>query len=109
MINQCGTFIPTYILSGAIGWIVSFGMVGTAVVPLLTGILADAKGVVSLQPLSVSTTTASLLGIDTYIPQAYCNDNGADGCLGHCELRSQEDHEQGRTDKYPLILEASDA
>lgn len=51
MMNQCGNFIPAHILSGAIGWICSFGMVGTAAVPLLTGILADAKGVSTLQPL----------------------------------------------------------
>ncbi|KAI5115484.1 hypothetical protein M0805_009450 [Coniferiporia weirii] len=54
MMNQCGTFLPPHLLSGGIGWIVSFGLLGTALVPFMSGALADRFGVVSLQPLLIA-------------------------------------------------------
>lgn len=51
IMNQCGSFIPAHLLSGAIGWIASVGVIGDALLPLMTGVLANKFGVVSLQPL----------------------------------------------------------
>ena len=51
IMNQCGTFIPGHLLSGAIGWICSVALLGDALVPFAAGALADRFGIVSLQPL----------------------------------------------------------
>ncbi|KAJ3778318.1 MFS general substrate transporter [Lentinula raphanica] len=45
--------IPRWIYTGAIGWITGFGQAGSAALPFLTGALADAVGISSLQPLLV--------------------------------------------------------
>ena len=51
VMNQCSNFIPHWLLVGSIGWITSFGLLGTAVVPFMTGALSEEFGIVSLQPL----------------------------------------------------------
>lgn len=43
--------IPRWIYTGAIGWITGIGQAGSAALPFLTGALADAVGISSLQPL----------------------------------------------------------
>lgn len=55
ILNQCGNLVPGYLLSGAIGWIVSIGVTGIALIPFMAGALSDKYGVVAIQPLCVQT------------------------------------------------------
>ncbi|PVF98696.1 MFS general substrate transporter [Serendipita vermifera] len=54
VMNQTGRIIPRKVLSGSIGWIAGFGQSGSAVLPFLTGALANKYGIVALQPLIVA-------------------------------------------------------
>ncbi|KAJ3836419.1 hypothetical protein F5878DRAFT_541416, partial [Lentinula raphanica] len=45
--------LPRWIYTGAISWITGFGQAESAALPFLTGALADAVGISSLQPLLV--------------------------------------------------------
>ncbi|KAJ1307813.1 hypothetical protein OPQ81_001895 [Rhizoctonia solani] len=54
LMNQSGGFIPAWLLTGAISWIASSGMSGSAVFPFITGVMAQKHGVQVLQPLIVS-------------------------------------------------------
>ncbi|KAG8814571.1 hypothetical protein FRC17_001074 [Serendipita sp. 399] len=51
VMNQTGRLIPRKVLSGSIGWIAGFGQSGSAVLPFLTGALANKYGIIALQPL----------------------------------------------------------
>lgn len=51
IMNQCGTLLPPHLLTGAIGFIVSFALLGDALIPFATGALADRFGIVILQPM----------------------------------------------------------
>ena len=51
LMNQSASLIPPYILTGSIGWIAGFGQAGSACLPFITGALAQAFGIFSLQPL----------------------------------------------------------
>ncbi|OCB89376.1 MFS general substrate transporter [Sanghuangporus baumii] len=51
LMNQCGSFFPPRLLSGGIGSVVGAGTLGGALVPFVTGTLADRFGVTSMQPL----------------------------------------------------------
>mgnify|MGYP002402955919 CR=1 FL=1 len=51
--NQCGRFLPPSILTGAIGWIAGFGYVGSAVIPFITGAIAQGHGIKALHPVYV--------------------------------------------------------
>ncbi|CCA71736.1 related to tetracycline resistance proteins [Serendipita indica DSM 11827] len=48
------SYIPQHLLTGSIGWISGFGGTGGAVVPFMTGALANRFGIRSLQPLIVA-------------------------------------------------------
>ncbi|KAJ4472532.1 major facilitator superfamily domain-containing protein [Lentinula edodes] len=52
--------IPRWIYTGAIGWITGIGQAGSAALPFLTGALADAVGISSLQPLLVGMMSAMI-------------------------------------------------
>ncbi|KAJ4485682.1 MFS general substrate transporter [Lentinula aciculospora] len=52
--------IPRWIYTGAIGWITGIGQAGSAALPFLTGALADAVGIRSLQPLLVGMMSAMI-------------------------------------------------
>ncbi|CAE6452798.1 unnamed protein product [Rhizoctonia solani] len=46
-------FVPAWLLTGAISWIASSGMSGSAIFPFITGVIAQKHGVQVLQPLIV--------------------------------------------------------
>ncbi|KAG8772919.1 hypothetical protein FRC20_005778 [Serendipita sp. 405] len=54
VMNQTGRLIPRKVLSGSIGWIAGFGQSGSAILPFLTGALANKYGIMALQPLIVA-------------------------------------------------------
>lgn len=49
--NQSGRIIPAWLLTPSIGWIAGSGQAGSALLPFLTGIIANKAGIGSLQPL----------------------------------------------------------
>lgn len=51
MMRQTGEVLPRSLLQGAIAWISSMGVTGSAVLPFITGALANRFGIGSLQPL----------------------------------------------------------
>ncbi|KZT62087.1 MFS general substrate transporter [Calocera cornea HHB12733] len=54
MIGVSRQILPRGLLSGAIGWIGSFGQAGSAVFPFITGALAQKYGIKILQPMLVA-------------------------------------------------------
>jgi len=52
-VNHAGSILPPWILTGAIGWLGAFGHVGSALLPFMTGAVAQRWGIKSLQPLLV--------------------------------------------------------
>ncbi|CAE6450663.1 unnamed protein product [Rhizoctonia solani] len=52
--SQSGGFVPAWLLTGAISWIASSGMSGSAIFPFITGVMAQKHGVQVLQPLIVA-------------------------------------------------------
>ncbi|KDR80388.1 hypothetical protein GALMADRAFT_1194926 [Galerina marginata CBS 339.88] len=55
-INQASRLLPGWMLTGAIGWIAGFGQTGSALVPFITGAIANKYGLKSLPPLLVVLT-----------------------------------------------------
>ncbi|TRM63904.1 major facilitator superfamily domain-containing protein [Schizophyllum amplum] len=52
--NQAARIFPAWLLTPSIGWIASVGQAGSAVLPFITGALAQTTGIGSLQPFLVS-------------------------------------------------------
>ncbi|KAI5897014.1 MFS general substrate transporter [Schizophyllum commune H4-8] len=52
--NQAARILPAWLITPCIGWIAGFGQAGSAVLPLITGALAQSTGIKSLQPFLVS-------------------------------------------------------
>ncbi|KAL1705479.1 major facilitator superfamily domain-containing protein [Schizophyllum commune] len=52
--NQAARILPGFLLTPSIGWIAGIGQAGSAVLPFLTGALAQGAGIGSLQPFLVS-------------------------------------------------------
>lgn len=48
--NQAARILPAWLLTPAIGWISGLGQAGSAVLPFITGALAQSTGIGSLQP-----------------------------------------------------------
>lgn len=46
-----GRLVPHWLMSGAVGWIGGLGQTGSALLPFVTGAMAEKFGVASLQPL----------------------------------------------------------
>ena len=90
IMNQCSRFIPHWLLIGSIGWIVSFGLLGTAVVPFMTGALSQKFGIVSLQPLYVSTRVCGRCWTLTRISKVVNNASRHDGNLDFHTCSRQE-------------------
>ncbi|KAL5501376.1 hypothetical protein ACEPAH_8636 [Sanghuangporus vaninii] len=59
--NTAGRVIPHWLANGAIGWIGSFGQMGSALLPFITGVISSKYGVTSLQPLIVASMGMMLL------------------------------------------------
>ncbi|KAA1477464.1 MFS general substrate transporter [Dentipellis sp. KUC8613] len=55
--SETGRILPNSLLTESIGWITAFGWTGAAAVPFLAGLLAQEKGIWSLQPLCVIFTS----------------------------------------------------
>ena len=55
VMNQSSRILPPWILTGAVGWIAGFGSAGSALLPFLTGAIADKHGIQSLHPLYVTS------------------------------------------------------
>ena len=51
VMNHSARILPSWILTGSIGWIAGFGVAGSACIPFITGVIASHKGIESLQPL----------------------------------------------------------
>ena len=54
VMNHAGRVLPRWLLTGSIGWIAGFGQAGSAILPFVTGVLAQKAGITSLNPLYVS-------------------------------------------------------
>jgi fucose permease len=52
--NQASRILPSWLLTGAIGWIAGFGQAGSALIPFMTGAISEKHGIKSLHPLYVS-------------------------------------------------------
>ncbi|GJJ15714.1 hypothetical protein Clacol_009992 [Clathrus columnatus] len=48
--NLAGEIIPQKLLPGSIGWMAACGVAGSALLPVITGALANRFGIISLQP-----------------------------------------------------------
>ncbi|KAL5512758.1 hypothetical protein ACEPAG_3024 [Sanghuangporus baumii] len=59
--NTAGRVIPHWLANGAIVWIGSFGQMGSALLPFITGAISSKYGVSSLQPLVVASMGVMLL------------------------------------------------
>ncbi|KJA21447.1 hypothetical protein HYPSUDRAFT_67788 [Hypholoma sublateritium FD-334 SS-4] len=57
VMNQAGRILPRWILTSSIGWIAGFGQAGSAVLPFMTGAIAQKHGIKTLQPLLVGMMT----------------------------------------------------
>lgn len=53
-IHQASRILPRHIYLGAVGWIAGFGQAGSAIIPFITGAIAQKHGIKSLNPVSVS-------------------------------------------------------
>ena len=53
IIRHASTILPRSVLNAALGLINGLGQTGSALLPLLTGVLASKFGITSLQPLCV--------------------------------------------------------
>ncbi|ETW78486.1 hypothetical protein HETIRDRAFT_460334 [Heterobasidion irregulare TC 32-1] len=51
VMNESGRMLPPWLLTGSIGWIAGFGQAGSAILPFMTGAIANKAGIQSLQPL----------------------------------------------------------
>ena len=51
VMNHASRVLPPRLLNGSIGWIAGFGQAGSALLPFITGALANQAGIKSLQPL----------------------------------------------------------
>lgn len=49
--GQAIRVLPRWMLTGSVGWIAGIGQAGSALLPFLTGTLAQKQGIGSLQPL----------------------------------------------------------
>ncbi|KIJ23443.1 hypothetical protein M422DRAFT_39610 [Sphaerobolus stellatus SS14] len=62
IMNQARNVIPRWLLTGSIGWISGFGQAGSALLPFITGALANKFGINSLQPLIIAAI-ALMIGL----------------------------------------------
>lgn len=63
--NRASRILPPWILTGAVGWIGGFGQAGSALIPFMTGAIAEKHGIKSLHPLCVPFNLTRILRILT--------------------------------------------
>ncbi|KAL1760221.1 major facilitator superfamily domain-containing protein [Schizophyllum commune] len=66
--NQAARILPGFLLTPSIGWIAGIGQAGSAVLPFVTGALAQGAGIGSLQPFLVSMM-AFMMVLWAMVPQ----------------------------------------
>ena len=57
LMSYCTSAVPRWLLTACLGWIGGIGQAGSAILPLVTGLLAQKFGIGSLQPLYVTLLT----------------------------------------------------
>lgn len=60
--NHAGRVLPSWILTGSIGWIAGFGTAGSAVLPFMTGAISSRVGIKSLHPVWVALPISAHIG-----------------------------------------------
>ncbi|PIL23351.1 MFS general substrate transporter [Ganoderma sinense ZZ0214-1] len=68
VMNHAGSVLPQELISGAVGWMASFGAAGAAVFPFVTGALASGTSINSLQPLLIAMMGLMLV-IWAFVPR----------------------------------------
>ncbi|KAI0301233.1 MFS general substrate transporter [Multifurca ochricompacta] len=66
--DETGKVLPRWLCTGAIGWIGAFGTAGSALMPFTAGVLAQQKGIWTLQPLLLSMM-ALMVGLWVVVPR----------------------------------------
>ncbi len=51
LMSYAGRVLPRWLLAGCIGWIASLGQTGSAILPFITGAVANKAGISTLQPM----------------------------------------------------------
>lgn len=51
--NHAGRVLPQWLLTASMGWIVGGGQAGSALIPFITGVIAQRVGIQALQPVYV--------------------------------------------------------
>ncbi|KAF5381269.1 hypothetical protein D9615_008376 [Tricholomella constricta] len=69
MLSHSSKILPRWLLTVCIGWITGIGMVGSAALPFLTGLLSSRYGIASLQPLMVAMLVTMLV-VWVFVPKA---------------------------------------
>ncbi|KAI0265899.1 MFS general substrate transporter [Gloeopeniophorella convolvens] len=72
--NEASKVLPRWLITSAMGWLSAFAMTGSAVVPFAAGLLAQEKGLWTLQPLLVSMMTV-MVGLWIIIPRTHEHSN----------------------------------
>ncbi|EIN03315.1 hypothetical protein PUNSTDRAFT_78402, partial [Punctularia strigosozonata HHB-11173 SS5] len=54
VMNHAGRILPRWLLTGCIGWIAGSGQASSAILPFITGAIAQKVGIKTLQPVLVS-------------------------------------------------------
>ncbi|KAI0767106.1 MFS general substrate transporter [Fomes fomentarius] len=67
VMNHSRKVLPSWLLSGSIGWIAGFGQAGSAFLPFLTGAFASKFGIKVMQPLVVAMMSV-MVGVWIFVP-----------------------------------------
>lgn len=51
LMSYAARVLPRWLLSGSVGWIASLGQAGSAMLPFITGAVANNSGIKTLQPM----------------------------------------------------------
>ncbi|KAG6908939.1 hypothetical protein DXG01_002718 [Tephrocybe rancida] len=69
VVSHSSKVLPRWLMTVSIGWITGMGMVGSAALPFLTGLLSSRFGIKSLQPLMISMM-AVMLVVWFFVPRS---------------------------------------
>ncbi|KAF9042586.1 MFS general substrate transporter [Hymenopellis radicata] len=67
VMSYAGRVLPRWLLGGCVGWIAGLGQAGSAILPFITGAVANKAGIATLQPMVVGMLV-SMLGLWTIVP-----------------------------------------